>query len=160
MKLKLSEWASIAEIAASIAVVVTLLLVVASMRENTNAIQANTYQNFMRDLNDWRASVRMTGGPLTVRQVTEAIESGSTDAFAEIQLVFLQLWGIYEAAFFANERGVLGANEWARFERMICFERNSADTVRFWDERLEDTMLPLSEVLTPTFAEYVDDLCQ
>ncbi len=50
----LRRLASIAEIIASIAVVVSVLFIIFELRSNTNAIQAQTYQYLTSDLNDWR----------------------------------------------------------------------------------------------------------
>jgi len=148
MNQQLSDWASIAEIAASIAVVITLLLVVSSMRANTNALQANTYQELMRDIN------------MTEKGIAELFATGQTDQLQRFGYLTNQLWGIYEAAFFARERGVLGDNEWIRFERMICLEREDGDKYGYWDVERFGLNVPLRDTLTPHFVAYVDDLCQ
>lgn len=44
MKLSLHEWSSVAEILSSIAVLATLVFLVFELRQNTDAIRANTYQ--------------------------------------------------------------------------------------------------------------------
>jgi len=159
MKRTLSDWATFAEIAASIAVVATLLLVVASMRENTNALQANTYQELMRDMNVWRMSYREAGFPVSDERFAEFVNSETQDRLEHLRLSLTELWGVYEAAFFANERGVLGEHEWVRFERMICVEWASAAEYKYWSDSFAG-MLPLTNVLTPAFSAYVEDLCQ
>ena len=45
LKLKLTEWASVAEITSSIAVVITLIVLVLEVRNNTGAMQAATRQS-------------------------------------------------------------------------------------------------------------------
>ena len=160
MNRKLSDLASIAEIAASIAVVVTLLLVVASMRENTNALQANTYQELMRDLNDFRAAARDSGLSLSAEGFSEVLATGELEQRERLGYLMLEIWGVFEAAFFARERGVLGDNEWVRFDRMICFERSWADDYKYWDSAPFGAVLPLTDVLTPYFVNYVDNQCQ
>ena len=160
MNQKLSDWASIAEIAASIAVVITLLLVVSSMRANTNALQANTYQELMRDINSFRASARDSGLSMTEKGIAELFSTAQTDQLQRFGYLTIQLWGIYEAAFFARERGVLGDNEWIRFERMICLEREDGDKYGYWDVERFGLNVPLRDTLTPHFVAYVDDLCQ
>lgn len=68
-------------------------------------------------------------------------------------------WGIYESAFFANDRSVMGASEWNRFEASIC--RAYASYGIFWDAEavVEDGFVPMSEVLTPEFFDYVTNTC-
>jgi hypothetical protein len=50
-KLRLKDWAAIAEVIGTTAVVISLALVIASIRQNTAAIQAAN-ENFVYDLND------------------------------------------------------------------------------------------------------------
>ena len=44
VKVKLQEWSAVAEILSSIAVLATLVFLVFELRQNTDAIRANTYQ--------------------------------------------------------------------------------------------------------------------
>ena len=52
---QLQKWALGAEIAGALAVVITLGFLAFQMRENTNAVQAQTYQALMEELNNYRA---------------------------------------------------------------------------------------------------------
>jgi hypothetical protein len=45
VKLKLQEWSAVAEILSSIAVLATLVFLVFELRQNTDAVRANTYQD-------------------------------------------------------------------------------------------------------------------
>ncbi len=155
---KLKEWVPIAELVSAAAVIITLAFLVAGMRENTNALQAQTYQELMRDINSWRSSIRDSASVLSVAELEEILAEGSSDDISVIRITFLELWGIYEAAFFARERGVLGDNEWSRFEAMICFERNGPIAQALWEAEHKG-LPPLSRSLTPVFIEYVDKQC-
>ena len=64
------------------------------------------------------------------------------------------LWGIYESAYFANERGVLGDPEWERFYVAICRARASAADM--WEP---DGFTPMVELLTPAFSAYIESSC-
>jgi hypothetical protein len=155
---RLRKWTLIAELISAVAVVVTLAILIAGMRENTNAIQAQTFQELMRDINRWRASIR----ELEEREILFDIEESgltalSTGEVAMVRIVYLELWGIYESAYYANERGVLGPEEWTRFEYSICRERMSVSAV-FFDQQLRG--LPsYSDSLTPAFSSYVEENC-
>ncbi len=83
---------------------------------------------------------------------------GSSEDIGRIRITFVELWGIYEAAFFARERGVLGDNEWGRFETMICFQRNAPVEQALWGTE-HGGLPPLETLLTPTFIEYVEKEC-
>ena len=157
---KLQTWALIAEVVGGLAVVVTLIFVGLEMRANTNAIQAQTYQELMRDINAWRASLREDelNGFTAMARTKEGFESLSENQLSYVRLIQLEVWGIYEAAFFANERGVLGEIEWNRFEYQICASRNSTVSAEFWDTRVANLM-PFSELFTNEFIEYIDREC-
>jgi hypothetical protein len=59
------------------------------------------------------------------------------------------IWGVYESAYFANERRVLGDREWIRFEDAICRNYGGDDDVS-WNP----------DLLTPEFVDYVESACQ
>ena len=93
----------------------------------------------------------LEAGPTLAKVRTEGIDSLSRGEQGRVRLVYLELWGIYEAAYFANERGVLGLDEWARFEFSIC---NQLDGIvsNFWDFDYEN--LPtFRQIMTPSFVE-------
>ena len=147
-----------AEIISAIAVIVTLIILVAGMKENTNALQAQTFQELMRDVNNWRSSIRQVESDQTLSKMRlEGFDSLPKSEQDLVRMIYLELWGIYEAAFFANERGVLGADEWSRFEKVICAERRG-DLEHIWDTDYEG-LLTFREILTPMFVEYIDNQC-
>ena len=65
-------------------------------------------------------------------------------------------WGIYESAYYANERGVLGEREWIRFAVGIC--RRRVALADFWDPG--GGITPMSELLTPDFVDYIESNCE
>lgn len=154
---QLRKWALVAEIVSAVAVVITIAFLAFQMRDNTNALQAQTYQELMRDINNWRSAIR-DSGYLSESQLSEIVAEGISDEMGALRITWLELWGIYEAAFFARERGVLGENEWIRFEFMICFSRRGQASQIFWES--EYGGLPgYSETLTPAFVDYVARQC-
>jgi hypothetical protein len=155
---KLKKWVPIAELVSAAAVIITLAFLVVGMRENTNALQAQTYQELMRDINTWRSSIRDSATAITLDQLEEIMANGSSEEIGVIRITFLELWGIYEAAFFARERGVLGDNEWGRFAVMICFQRRGPVEQALWGAE-HGGLPPLTRLLTPAFIEYVDKEC-
>ncbi len=153
---QLQKWALGAEIAGAVAVVVTLGFLALQMRENTNAVQAQTYQALMQELNDYRA---LTFNPGLSELEVKFREEGWQDlGRVEQQQIWLNIvirWGIYESAYFANERGVLGEPEWERFDIGICRTiRSHADV---WEP---EGFTPITELLTPDFVEYIESSCE
>ncbi len=155
---QLQKWVLIAELASGLAVVITLIFLIHGMRENTNAIQAQTFQELMRDVNDWRSSIRdLEREGLLFRFIEEGPEKIDPNEVVLIRLVFLELWGIYESAYFANQRGVLGPEEWKRFEFQMCNERRGISDSFF---EADHRGLPAFEKsLTPAFSNFLQQKC-
>ncbi len=153
---QLRKWALGAEIISAFAVIVTIAFLALQMMDNTNALQAQMFQELMRDTNEWRAKI---SGPdaveLRFKWRVEGLESLTRNEQLQIRMIDLVLWGIYESAYFANERGVLGSNEWTRFEAAIC--RNRERDAEFWDF---EGMTSFSVLLTPQFLEYIEHACE
>jgi hypothetical protein len=152
---QLRKWALGAEIVSAIAVIITIGFLAVQMKDNTNALRAQMYQELMRDLNDWRV---MVNDPVQSKLLEKHRAVGwDSLSLAEKQqsgLPTLTLFGIYESAYFANQRGVLGAGEWARFPSAICrqFSRNT-------DLWKAEGLTPMRELFTPEFAGYIDRTC-
>ncbi len=155
-KLNLNQWALIAEVISGVAIVVTLAFLAMEMHGNTNAIRAQTYQTLMQQLNDYRIS--LTDPEIAAaneKYRTEGWDSLSTEEKQRVRNPVLVNWGIYESAYFANERNVLGSEEWIRFEIAICRRYSLHQDI--WDVEGYTSM---NELLTPSFIEYVIESCK
>ena len=158
---QLRKWALGAEIISAVAIVVTLAFLTFEMRDNTAAIQAQTYQQLQSELNAYRALYADSEVMKAFSEAQNELHSGGFQNLSENAYWVLFngstiLWGIYESAYFANERGVLGTREWSRFEKAICrrLERDGP----MWSKPGHD--LPTSEMLTQDFANYVELTCK
>ena len=165
-KFELQQWALAAEVVGGIAVVVTLIFLALETRENTNAIQAQTYQALTSELNTVR---RTMGEPEYFRIFIKLIKLEYESLSEEEQITYIFLagakWGVYESAFYARERGILGENEWGRFSDAIC--RNLVFDKPFWDSQDQQLVLSVGKIsygissgLTPNFKNYVETLCE
>jgi hypothetical protein len=118
---QLRKWALVAEIVSAVAIVVTIGFLAIQTMENTNALQAQTYQELMRDLNERRLAV---AGPeysaIDEKWRNNGLESLTYAETRQFRIFAGYLWGIYESAYFANERGILGPSEWSRFHTAMC----------------------------------------
>ena len=118
---QLQKWALGAEIGGAVAVLITLGFLVFQMRENTNALQAQTYQALTQELNDWRTHWSDTERLiLAQKHGQEGWQNLTRVEQRQIRMRSLIQWSIYESAYYANQRGVLGEREWTRFDRAIC----------------------------------------
>ena len=110
------------EILASVAVVVTLIFVVVEIRQNTEVARAASYAESMDGLTQWRLT--MASDP-ELATLWEAYNfGGERSEDFRLNLLVSTLWGIYENAYYSNQRGLFGRSEWERFERQVC--RNAA----------------------------------
>ena len=152
------KWALGAEIFGAVAVVVTLGFLVFQMRENTNALQAQTFQALMQELNEWRTQgndpERLILGQ---KHRQEGWQNLTSVEQRLIRMPSVILWSIYESAYYANERGALGEREWIRFDAAICrgFGGRAGDDI--WEP---EGFTPMTEVLTPDFVDYIESGCQ
>ncbi len=153
---KLQDFALVAEIVAGISIIVTLAFLALEMRSNTDAIRAQTYHELMAQLNEWRTLIVTDQGlsVLTDQLTSEGWENLESSDERRLWYREMVLWGIYESAYYANERGVLGVEEWTRFEITMC-RRYGRDN--FWDPPGPRNM---TEVLTPDFSKYVLNTCK
>jgi len=152
---QLQKWALGAEVISAVAVVVTIGFLAAQTMDNTNALQAQTFQALMHDTSEWRASIVSPDmAKLRVKWRDEGFESLTKVEQYQIRGSNLVLWGIYESAYFANERGVLGSVEWSRFEVAIC--RSRKQDFGYWE--LEG-LASFSALVTPQFMEYIQQTC-
>ena len=162
---RLQQWALAAEIIGGIAVVVTLIFLVLETRENTNAIQAQTYQSLTSELNIVR---RNMAKPVMADMMVRLATSGLEEISESEQFIYVMStgakWGVYESAFYAHERGILGESEWTRFLDAIC--RNYALDHVVWAPEKYGKELTLGGInysmstgLTPEFSQYTEESC-
>ena len=157
-KNQLRKWALGAEIVSAIAVVITVGFLAFQIMNNTNATQAQTYQLLMQEMNDYRLIFTEPG---VAAIATKFAQQGwaDLDPVEQRQYYATQTirWGLYESAYYANKRGVLGDAEWHRFERAYCRARKSDQAVIPWDP---EGFTPVPELLTPEFVDFVQATCK
>jgi len=153
---KLQVWALTAEIISGVAVVATLMFLAFEMRDNTNASQAQTYQTLMQEINGYRKMIgERAMAEVVVKHGAEGWDALSPVEQRQIRSAQLVIWGVYESAYFANQRGVLGASEWSRFKRLLCTRLENSGT-----QWASGNQSPIRVLHTAEFVEYVENLCQ
>jgi len=154
MKLKLSDWANLAEIVSGVAVIVSLIFLILGIRENTEITRAAAYDRNIDALNLLRSEVVRDSE--TARR-WHAYETGQADSLEGIDRMQLNnqiniTFSNYEKAYFNHQYGVLGDSEWTRYERQICINQERLDS-------LPDLKADMETVVTDEFVEYMADLC-
>lgn len=153
MNQKLSDWASLAEIVASVGVVVTLIVLIVGVRENTAVVRASAYSNNLQSINELQGQI--LSDPDAVRAYTAFISddiSGLDDQDRmRLTLILLSMFRSYESAYYAERYGLLGEEEWRRFDQGICF---------FYRRALSAGAIgAIRTTLTDEFMVYVAGLC-
>lgn len=122
MKLRLSEWASVAEIVSGIAVLVTLVILISSVRENTETIRTSSYAANIDSIMELETEI--ISDP-DLSRIYYLMKEGDYDQLEGADLyraVFIESlhFRTYEKAYFMRQRGLLGSAEWERFRRSLC----------------------------------------
>jgi hypothetical protein len=122
MNQKLSDWASLAEIVASIAVVITLVMLMIDVRENTEVVRSNSYDDLLGDVNEQAFIIAQD------ERLTHIWRLYNAGAMAELtdeeRFTLLTLlrstFRTFEKAYFAYQYGTVGAREYERFDTQAC----------------------------------------
>ena len=136
----------------------TLGFLIAEMRANTNAIHDQTYQYLTEQLNGYRTNI-VDSGWLEAR---EKLLAGGWENLTRVEqdtlrLLRLNLYGIYESAYYAEQRGVIGANEWGRLQFAICTNFKRDVERGLWYIK---NVTPIPNLLTPEFAAHIVESCK
>ena len=150
--MKLSDWSSIAEIVSGVAVVVTLIFLVFGIRENSAITRAVAYERNVDSRNEWRMWVSQDDERLRIYQ---AFLAGRIDDLTDLESSRLAsilniVWAINEKSYYSNQYGILGPEEWARTDRVLCTFYGNFDAER-WER--------ISRTFTDEFTEYVETKC-
>jgi hypothetical protein len=128
MKLKLSDWASVAEIASGIAVVLTLVILILSVNKNTAVTQASMFAGLVEDLNDIYYTV--VPDP-ELRRIWSQYIGGSRSALSDDDIATLvplivSRENLLDSALTMRNSGLIADNEWVRIAQLICREHARA----------------------------------
>jgi hypothetical protein len=156
MKRSLSDWANIAEILAAVAIVLSLIFVGLEVRSNTQVARAAVYERNIESLNQWR--LELARDPELARmanQFLERLDEDATEAevgHQRLRHLITVLFGIYEKSFVANQYGIMADDEWERFARLACANRERTVSEQLWED--------VESLLTQEFAEFLESNCR
>lgn len=113
----------LAELTASVAVVLTLVVLVYEVRENSRALRSATYQGIVASA-DASYEIQLTDDTLATARMT-LINGGSVDDLSELQLAKLHgwmamTWMHFHNAYLQWTNGMLDERAWESYARQIC----------------------------------------
>ena len=145
---RISRIAQLAEIIASIGVIATLLFLALEVQQNSSLVRTSMYETTMQAINEWRMQIAndQDSRELYFRYEKQGVSEFSDQELDHLLLIQNTVWSIYERAYFAYQRDLLGPQEWGRFERNICDQYSRA--TQFWAKKIQN-------YLTGEFGSYV-----
>lgn len=152
MNQKLSDWASIAEIVASVAVVITLIMLLIGIRENTAVIRADSYNDLLSNV-DEQAHLILESERLTRiwrKYLQRDVNSLTDDERFTLLLLLRSTYRTFEKAYFAYGYGTVGPQEYSRFDVQAC---------NHFDRISDDLWAQVGEVLNSDYKTHVEELC-
>lgn len=153
--MKLEKWALVADVVGAIAIVLSLVFVGFQIRSSTQVSRSVAYERNIDSLNEWR--LELIGDPeLTslLGTFTGALGENATPAEVRelrLNLLLNVIFGVYEKSYFAAKFGVMGADEWARFQDQACLNRSRAMNRGLWEA--------MERLLTMEFASFLESQC-
>lgn len=145
---RIRNWALVAEIVSGFAVVITLVFLAFEISKNSDLIQADTFNRNIESLIDWRMQIASSDDSLQI--MADHWKFENTDLLRR-QLLVINMWSIYEKAYYSQRYGLLGAAEWQRFKNRFC--PKSEERSAFWEKRI-------AMFLTEEFRDYVVRTCE
>jgi len=134
MKLKLSDWASVAEIASGIAVVLTLLILIMSINRNTAMTQASMFTGIVEDLNNIYYTVLPDPELRRIWLLYASNASGLSEEDRNTLIpIAVSRANLLDSALTMRKSGLIADNEWVRIERLICREHERAVDIGLGD---------------------------
>ena len=120
--MKLKKWALIAEVVGAAAVVITLIILIVGIRENTDVVRISVYGGLLDSVNDLEVSIAQDPDLSRIYDawLNRSVASLDNAEAARLALLVVTLFRGYEKAFFAWQYEVIGDTEWSRFDRLIC----------------------------------------
>ena len=150
--MKLENYAHLAEIISGIAVVITLIFLIIGIRENTEVTRAASYQSLNQSMSDFGMSLIQDKELASMMQLYFEGQSGqlTIEQKFRLRVMLASIWRTYETAYFANQYGTLGTDEWARFIKQICNHRKLSESVD-WST--------ITAFMADEFAGYIAETC-
>ena len=141
-KLGLSDWAHVAEIIASIVIVVSLLYVGQELNQNTNSIQQSSYQSTLDNLIQGDL---LLASDAELNDIVSRAEQDpdlvSEQEWSRFSRYALARFGVWEYVFAARESDSISETQWGSFspyfEFLVCntgYSRFFAENRAFYGE--------------------------
>ena len=148
-KFKLSDWAHISEIGASIVVVLSLIYVGLQINQNTVALQQETYQSVQEILHNVDMTLATDSELLEVVMLAETSPSKASPLqWRKFTHLAFPQFATWEFIFLARQAGAFSEDQWTAIDPYFSVIMCKAGYTRFWREN--------KPVFAPSFAKHVE----
>ena len=151
MKLKLSEWASIAEVISAVAIIISLIFVGFEVNDSTRAVRSATANETTASISAWYSRIGSDAQAASIfRRGTSNPEILSPDE--AIQYVFMNhgLMYEYQNAYYLAKEGTLDKEIQESITNVLSGVREQPGMAWYWNQR--------RELFLPEFRAYVDSI--
>ena len=150
LKLNLQDYASAAEIIGAVAVVISLVYVGLSIRQNTEAIQVSNHHALVAmdmEKNTWLRESEFAAIYVTAREEPEKLSKVQMQQYSTFVADTLNAW---EFAYITHSNGAMDETIWNGWDGFYRSELSSGSFRRFW--------LDGGENFSPKFRAYVNSI--
>ena len=130
---KLQEWALVAEIVGAVAVVVSLIYVGVSVRQNTDAILVSNHQSIVAmdiERNTWYRDLEFAA---VYELALQDYEQLSPPQLRQFRTFVADTFNTWEYGFITHSRGMMDDVIWGGWEHYYRNELNKESYQWFWD---------------------------
>ena len=134
--MELADYANLAEIIGTAAIVISLIYVAIQIRQNTRATRLSTAQNISHEVRE------VTGLMASDMQMAEVHLKGITEIGLlsppekhRFYLFLSALYRVYENAYYQNQEGALDPHVWQSVVRQLLITRQSSGYQAYWIDR-------------------------
>jgi hypothetical protein len=151
---RLSDWANVAQVVSGVGVIVTLVFLIISVRDNTATTRAAVFDGTMQGLSVFRNNVVNDAEVAELWNAYLARGYDDLDRTSRTRVVNLVALALenQQRAYYARGYGLLGEAEWSRFGTAICFHHR----LLAQSEALSNAV---KDLLTTEFWEYMTTGC-
>ena len=151
--MKPTDWRQAVEILSAVAVVISLVILILEVQENTSVTKANSYSNSVQSLNEWRYEIASNAelSEIFLKQYAGDLEGVTENQHQRLIFMMSALWAIYEDAFYSRGYDTLGIQEFSRYEVQICFHYNTGRNSGTWEDS--------ASRITTNLRKHIEDVC-
>ena len=134
-KLKLSEWANIAEIIASIVIVASLVYVGMEVNQNTKTLQNESHLTVIALLNEQQLALTTDQSlhRIFIKAEEEPFDLSNEDWSRFVEFMYPR-FGVWEYLYIAKEEGTINQYVWSGFEPYFLSIICKPGYRRWWDD--------------------------